>query len=99
MSIVQNQSKSLVNQLSPDLRDWVDSQNLSRLGTMSRFACHEYATNELKVPVTQSAISRAIDSRELPATGLGNSLLVSEYDLVCWMLSRRNSEPRQRVSA
>lgn len=91
--------KTAVIQLDPEMRDWVNSQNLNRCGTLDRFASCQFLRDKYKMPITQSAVSRAIDRREIPATPIGNKLLVSEYDLVCFVLSRRNAKRGQQVSA
>jgi len=74
-------------ELSSELRQWIDAQDLSRLPTLNKDGALKLL-NERGMPVKRSAVVTAFNSRELVSAIYSGKRLASEYDVVNWALAR-----------
>jgi hypothetical protein len=80
--------------LPADLREWLDSQELGRLPTLSKDGALRFL-NDRGMPVRRNAVVTAFNSKELVSAVYSGKRLASEYNVMEWVVSRlidRNEE-------
>jgi len=83
-------------QLSADVRRWLDSQDLSRLPTLTKDAALRLL-NDHGMPVKRSAVVTAFNNRELVSAIYSGKRLASEYDVLKWAVSRLDDRDESTV--
>lgn len=84
--------------LTNDLQQWLDSQNLSRLPTLTKDDALALL-NSRGMPVKRNAVVTAFNSKELDSAIYSGKRLASEYDVVRWAISRIQSSAGTGISA
>ena len=74
-------------ELSLELRQWIDTQDLSRLPTLTKDGALRFL-NDRGMPVKRSAVVTAFNNRELISAIYSGKRLASAYDVVKWALMR-----------
>ena len=85
-------------ELSNDLQQWLDSQKLGRLPTMTK-ADALALLNSRGMPVKRNAVVTAFNSKELDSAIYSGKRLASEYDVMRWAISRLQRSAGTEVSA
>ena len=80
-------------ELPADLRRWLDSQDFSRLPTLTKDGALKLL-NDRGMPVRRNAVVTAFNSKELVSAIYSGKRLASEYDVMKWAMSRLG-DPRQ----
>ena len=73
--------------LPSDLQQWLDSQDLGRLPTLTKDGALKFL-NDRGMPVRRSAVVTAFNSKELVSGIYSGKRLASEYDVMKWAVSR-----------
>jgi len=73
--------------LPADLRQWLDSQDSSRLPTLTKDGALKFL-NDRGMPVRRNAVVTAFNSKELVSAIYSGKRLASEYDVMKWAVSR-----------
>jgi hypothetical protein len=84
--------------LPADLRQWLDSQDLGRLPTLTKDGALKFL-NDRGMPVRRSAVVTAFNSKELASGIYSGKRLASEYDVVRWAVSRLGNRNERAASA
>jgi hypothetical protein len=85
-------------ELSNDLQQWLDSQNLGRLPTLTKDDALALL-NSRGMPVKRNAVVTAFNSKELDSAIYSGKRLASEYDVMRWAISRLQRSAGTEVSA
>jgi hypothetical protein len=80
-------ANTVVSELSPDLQNWLDSQDLGRLPTLTKDAALKFL-NDRGMPVRRNAVVTAFNSKELVSGIYSGKRLASEYEVLKWAISR-----------
>lgn len=73
--------------LAVDLRQWLDSQDLGRLPTLTKDGALKFL-NDRGMPVRRNAVVTAFNSKELVSGIYSGRRLASEFDVMKWAVSR-----------
>ena len=84
--------------LPADLRQWLDSQNLGRLPTLTKDGALKFL-NDHGMPVRRNAVVTAFNSKELASGIYSGKRLASEYDVMKWAISRLGDRHQTAVGA
>jgi hypothetical protein len=84
--------------LPADLREWLDSQDLGRLPTLSKDGALRFL-NERGMPVRRNALVTAFNSKELVTGIYSGKRLASEYNVMEWAVSRLDGRSEAAVTA
>ena len=84
--------------LPADLRQWLDSQDLGRLPTLTKDGALKLL-NDRGMPVRRNAVVTAFNSKELVSGIYSGKRLASEYDVMKWAVSRLEDRNGTAVSA
>ena len=82
--------------LPAELRQWLDSQDLDRLPTLTKDGALRFL-NDRGMPVRRNAVVTAFNSRELVSGIYSGKRLASEYAVVAWAVSRSDG-PKEKVA-
>src|SRR4051812_33533706 len=85
-------------ELPADLRQWLDSQDFSRLPTLTKDGALKFL-NGRGMPVRRNAVVTAFNSKELVSAIYSGKRLASEYDVMKWAVSRLEERSATVISA
>jgi len=86
------------SELPSDLQQWLDSQDLGRLPTLTKDSALKFL-NDRGMPVRRSAVVTAFNSKELVSGIYSGKRLASEYDVMKWAISRLGDRHQTAVGA
>ena len=86
------------SELPSDLQQWLDSQDLGRLPTLTKDSALKFL-NDRGMPVRRSAVVTAFNSKELVSGIYSGKRLASEYDVMKWAISRLGDRHQTEVGA
>lgn len=86
------------SELTTDLQQWLNSQNLGRLPTLTKDDALALL-NSRGMPVKRNAVVTAFSSKELDSAIYSGKRLASEYDVVRWAISRLERSTGTGISA
>jgi hypothetical protein len=75
------------SELPAELRQWLDSQDLGRLPTLTKDGALKFL-NDRGMPVRRNAVVTAFNSKELVSGIYSGKRLASEHDVMEWAVSR-----------
>jgi hypothetical protein len=85
-------------ELATDLQQWLDSQDLGRLPTLTKDGALKFL-NDRGMPVRRNAVVTAFNSKELVSGIYSGKRLASEYDVMKWAISRLGDRQDSVVGA
>lgn len=98
MSKIDHRSASATSGLSADLRDWLDSEKLGRLPTLTKDGALKFL-NDRGMPIRRNAVVTAFNSKELTSGIYSGKRLASEYEVMKWAISRLGTPKVEVVGA
>jgi hypothetical protein len=84
--------------LPADLRQWLDSQDLGRLPTLTKDGALKFL-NDRGMPVRRNAVVTAFNAKELVSGIYSGKRLASEYNVMEWAVSRLDGRSEAAVIA
>jgi hypothetical protein len=84
--------------LPADLRQWLDSQDLGRLPTLTKDGALKFL-NDRGMPVRRNAVVTAFNAKELVSGIYSGKRLASEYDVMKWAVSRLEERSQTGLGA
>lgn len=85
-------------ELPSDLQQWLASQNLGRLPTLTKDGALKFL-NYRGMPVKRNAVVTAFNAKELASGIYSGKRLASEYDVMKWAVSRLEYRSGTVISA